>query len=237
MKLPIRYALLASGGGTTACAIIDACEEGGPLHGFIEPVCLIASKPGIGAIEKAQARGVAAYALQHKTLRDPNQMARIFDMIWKQVHFDWFGQHGWLPLTPPSIINRWPGINQHPAPVPFFGGRGMYSRAPHAAVINFARLVGRTIQTEATAQMIAPEFDQGDRIFAWPVEVSPDDTVEELQQRVLPLEHGVQIGALLQMVNYDGHPPTVPSHFELHPDERELLEKAKHLARQTYPRG
>ena len=51
-----RIASLVSGGGTTNDAILGAIQ-GGTLTG-IEPGLLVASKHGIGAIDKALARGM-----------------------------------------------------------------------------------------------------------------------------------------------------------------------------------
>lgn len=236
MKLPIRYAILASGGGTTAAAIMDACMPGGPLHGLVEVVCLVASRYGIGAIDKADRRDVPTFALSDPIRHNQLLLGMELDEIFCLCQIDWYGQHGWLCHTPSEIIKCWPGINQHPVPT-VFGGKGMYGLATHAAVLRFIELTGRQIETEAVAQFVAPTYDRGKLIFTWPVEVREDDTPESLQARVLPIEHLVQVAALARLIAYDGKPPTAMSHFTPQPDEEVVLAESVAWARERYPRG
>lgn len=234
---PIRLALLASGGGTTAEFVFKTCREG-VLRGLVEPVCLIASAEGIGAIERLKnARFDGSVHVCNPRVLGKG-LGDELCQIMKQHDVDWFGQCGWLPMTPIVVIENFHGINQHPAPVPYFGGKGMYSRAPHAAVIEFSRMVERQVCTEATAQLVAPDYDEGS-ILAWTsTPVYLGDTVESLQQRLLPIEWETQVTALWRIANNNGSPPKpVESSFVLMPGEEELLEQAKEKARKLYPRG
>lgn len=235
---PIQLAMLVSGSGTTAKHVYEACLSGGKLHGLVQPVCLIASAEGIGAIERLRNTGFEGRI----SICDPRKLGKNLGGALCQemddCEVDWFGQYGWLPMTPSIVIENFHGINQHPAPVPYFGGKGMYSRAPHAAVINFRDLVQRKVKTEATAQLVAPEYDEGGIIARISMDVLPEDTVDELQRRLLPLEWQTQVLALKRIALNGGNPPVpVESDFELLPGEEELLERAKEMARKQYPRG
>lgn len=241
-KLPIRYAILASGSGTTAEAIVRACKSGGLLHGLIEPVCFIASKPDIKAIDKVRvaSRGTShIHIVNPKSYDDSEQFGQALIEVFQQEQIDLFGQHGWLPLTPTCVLEQYRGINQHPGPLPYFGGKGMYGRRVHAAVLHFRRLVNHRIWTEATAQFVHPEFDKGQVLIRQPVPVFDDDTVASLQERVLPVEHLVQIFALMKYVVCSGYTEELPSldiPLVLH-SELDTLEKAKALAIADYPTG
>lgn len=239
----IRLAMLVSGSGTTAEFIFKACQEKGDLFGLIEPVCLIASAEGVGAIERLQKAGFKGRI----SVCNPRTLGKkLGDALCQELHdceVDWFGQYGWLPMTPVEVIENFHGINQHPAPVPYFGGKGMYGLAPHAAVIEFRRLAvermeERQVSTEATAQLVAKDYDEGP-IIAWTaIPVLDGDTAESLQKELLPLEWRTQVKAL-DLIARNGGNPTRPveSSFELLEEEEDLLVEAKKYARKQYPHG
>ena len=234
----IRLAMMVSGGGTTAKYVFKACSSGGELHGLVQPVCLIASAEDIGAIKRLDKAGFKGKVFICNPRELGKNLGGALCQEMDDCEVDWFGQYGWLPMTPSVVINNFHGINQHPAPVPYFGGRGMYSRAPHAAVIEFSRLAKRQVCTEATAQLVAPEYDRGAIIAYTTMLVFPEDTVESLQQRLLPLEWQTQVTALKRIAQNGGNPPMpLESDFELLPGEKKLLEEAKRMAREQYPRG
>ena len=58
-----RIAVFASGGGTDFQSVIDA-NESSP---FCEISCLVASKDGIGAIDRARAHGIPAFVYAKRT--------------------------------------------------------------------------------------------------------------------------------------------------------------------------
>ncbi len=242
ITLPLNYIIGASGGGTSADAIMKACMPGGSLHGLIRVPALIASRDGIGAIDKAIAQRVKVYVLDRATRQSPGLLTRKMHRIFEVEEGDIFGQHGWLVKTPEEFLEEYLALNQHPAPVPLFGGEGFYSLTPHAAVAKFQRLVGRPIFTEATLQLVHPEYDLGAPMFTWPIEIRRRITARRLQARVLPFEHLAMVSGLLRVVNWmalhNGElPPPVKSHFILNPGEEEALEEARAWALKHYPRG
>ena len=240
MSGAIRLAALVSGGGTTAFSILNQTLEGGQLHGLFEIPCLIASKPGIGAIEKFEGVGFTGniYVREPSGYAGPFGFADELVKIMSYEKIELFGQYGWLPMTPAGVIKRFKGINQHPAPVPHFGGQGMYGLAPHQAIINFARMVDRPIMTAATAQVVDEQYDLGHILAEVPLPVNPEWSAEELQKELLSLEWLCQMHALLRVSAYrNGFPPAVKSVFTLLPGEEEILAKAKAEAIRQYPRG
>jgi len=75
-------------------------------------------------------------------------------------------------------------INVHPALLPAFGGKGMYGKRVHEAVLaSGARVTGVTVH------FVDEEYDHGPIIAQWPVPVFSDDTVDTLSARVLRVEH------------------------------------------------
>jgi phosphoribosylglycinamide formyltransferase 1 len=93
---------------------------------------------------------------------------------------------GYLRLVPAAIVRRWEGrmLNVHPALLPAFGGKGMYGRRIHEAV-----LAARSTVTGVTVHLVDEHFDEGPIVAQWPVPVHPGDTPESLAARVLAAEH------------------------------------------------
>jgi phosphoribosylglycinamide formyltransferase-1 len=93
---------------------------------------------------------------------------------------------GYLRLLPGKVVATFRNkiVNVHPAPLPQFGGTGMYGRRVHEAV-----LASGVSMTGVTVHFVDEQYDHGDVIAHWPVAVHPDDTADSLAARVLAAEH------------------------------------------------
>ena len=90
---------------------------------------------------------------------------------------------GWLSLLriPPAYAGR--VINIHPALLPAFGGKGMYGRRVHAAVIEHGcKLSGCTVH------LVDDQYDNGPIVLQRACPVLDDDTPETLAARVFEEE-------------------------------------------------
>lgn len=221
-----------------------ACQSG---EVPMDVACVISSTPDTGGIEKAKRLGIPAeniIVVNPKDFRmddgaiDRNKFGEQLLVELKRKNAGVVTQNGWLPLTPENVIAEYEGMifNQHPGPVPEFGGKGMYGRRVHAARLLFARTVKRGFWTEAIAQRVHKEFDQGVVVKSQRVEILPDDTVETLQQRVLPVEHAIQI-ALLKDIANDSVKEVAKRESFVRPDEEAILVQVKEAAIKLYPRG
>lgn len=93
---------------------------------------------------------------------------------------------GYLRLLPAGVVTRWSRrvINIHPALLPSFGGKGMWGRHVHEAVI-----ASGTRVTGVTVHFVDAAYDEGTILAQWPVPVLANDTPEVLAGRVLEAEH------------------------------------------------
>lgn len=239
-----RFALLVSGSGTTAEAIVKECRAGERLS-HIAPVCVIASKTGSGAIEKMKQLGIPEKDI---LVIDPKQFSKEEDFgnailrALRERNVTLVGQYGWLIKTPKNVIQAYQGsiLNQHPGPLdpgrPDFGGKGMYGRRVNASRMYFVRKTNHDFWTEATAQRAAEDFDAGKVLRRKQVEILPDDTLETLQARLLPVEHEIQIQALEDFMH--GRVKELERDTPLvKPDEIPILEESKKAAIKEYPNG
>lgn len=93
---------------------------------------------------------------------------------------------GFMKKIGPRVLSAFAGriLNLHPALLPKFGGRGMFGRAVHEAVL----AAGEKL-TGVTIHLVNENYDEGRIIAQCEVPVEDDDTVETLAARVLAREH------------------------------------------------
>ncbi|MDO8513512.1 MAG: formyltransferase family protein [bacterium] len=199
-KLPLRLVILASGGGTTALAVFMATLATGILHGLIEVVCVVISDPSAGAKQKLIAAGFPKDCIRTCNPEDYGKdkvaFGRALIAIFDEFKIDLFGQYGWLPKTPENVLEKYWGVNQHPALTNGVGGKSFFGIWPHIAMVVLSQLVKRELETVATAQLVGGQYDSGAIIHCEGIPVDKNEKANELQQRLLPVEHRVQIRAL-----------------------------------------
>lgn len=177
-----RIAVFASGGGTDFQSVIDANER----EKFCEIACLVASKDGIGAIERARKHGICAGVFAKSDYPDLETLYRELTYFLNLHRVDYIVLAGWLKIIPDSFIKKFKDriINIHPSLIPSFCGAGFYGLKVHRAVIEYGAKV-----SGCTVHFVNEIPDGGEIIAQTAVEVRPDDTPESLQERILEKEH------------------------------------------------
>ncbi len=177
-----RIAVFASGGGTDFQSVIDANER----DNFCEISVLIASKSGIGAIERAKKHGIHAEVFAKADYPDLETLYSALTELLKELSIDYIVLAGWLKIIPESFIKNFEDriINIHPSLIPSFCGGGFYGLRVHKAVLDYgAKISGCTVH-------FVNEVPDGGAIIAQrAVEVADGDTPETLQSRILEEEH------------------------------------------------
>lgn len=235
-----RLASFISGGGTTMEQIGIAYKKG---EIPIKPVLVVSSNPKAGGIEKASRLGIPHVVVNPDDFRgedrkvDQEGFGLALLKVLRYNGVTVITQNGWMPLTPEPVIDEFKEtiFNQHPGPVPEFGGQGMYGRRVHATRLLFTRMTKRDHWTVATAQRVHKNYDQGAVVRATRVDILPDDTVDDLQQRVLPVEHRTQIDLLKDVAS--GNIREIPVEKLVRLGEEKALFVAKQSARLLYPHG
>ncbi len=232
-----RIASLISGGGTTMSEIVQACSSGKIAA---DMACVIASTAQAGGIVRAKRLGIPDHDV---VIVDPTGIGAdtfaerlLIELQSRQVTV--VLQNGWLPITPKAVIDAFKTriFNQHPGPIPEFGGKYMWGRRVHAAVLLYRRLTKTEPFTEVIAQYVDPEVDKGAVVKSARVPILPTDTVEDLQQRALIFEHRVQL-ELLQDILDDNLYTILRPKLVITPEQEQMLVLAKRMARILYPKG
>lgn len=177
-----RIAVFASGGGTDFQSVIDANER----ERFCEIAVLVASKHGIGAIERAERHGIRAEVYAKAEWPDLEELYADLAALLSGLGVDYIVLAGWLKIIPESFIKRFEDriINIHPSLIPAFCGSGYYGLKVHRAVLEYgAKISGCTVH-------FVNEVPDGGAIIAQrAVCVEEGDTPESLQSRILAVEH------------------------------------------------
>ncbi len=174
--LKASIAVLVSGGGTNLQALLDAQACGVLKSGVIRLV--IADKPGIGAIARAQAAGVTCAVIPR---REEGFEARVLEAL-EQHHIDMAVLAGFLGILSGEAIRQFgkPILNVHPSLIPAFCGKGFYGLRVHQTALDYGVKV-----TGATVHLVNEIPDGGKILLQRAVEVQPGDTAEILQRRVM----------------------------------------------------
>ncbi len=177
-----KIAVFASGGGTDFQSVIDANER----EKFCEIAYLIASKPQIGAIARAEKHGIQTIAFDKEKYADKESFYIAVAEKLKAEGVEYIVLAGWLWVVPASFITRFENsiINIHPSLIPAFCGMGCYGIHVHEKVIEYGvKLSG------ATVHFVEADVDGGAILMQKSVGVSPDDTPQSLQAKILEVEH------------------------------------------------
>ena len=175
-----KIAVLVSGGGTNLQALIDAQGRGELGAGKITLV--IASKPGVYALERAANAGIEGRVLARKDYDSIAAYSRALADEMTAAGIDLVVLAGFLTIFDEQVYEAFPNriLNVHPALIPSFCGKGFYGLHVHeAALAKGVKVSG------ATVHIVTPECDAGPIILQKAVEVKQDDTPEILQRRIM----------------------------------------------------
>ena len=175
-----KIAVLVSGGGTNLQSLID-CQKNG-MFGESAITLVIASKPGVYALERAKNAGIASAVLCRKDYSDIAAYSAALVKALKDAEIDLVVLAGFLTIIDEQVYEAYPNaiINIHPALIPSFCGKGYYGLHVHEAALQKGVKV-----SGATVHFVTPECDAGPIILQKAVEVKQDDTPEALQQRIM----------------------------------------------------
>ncbi|HXZ02548.1 MAG TPA: phosphoribosylglycinamide formyltransferase [Stellaceae bacterium] len=182
MRGGLKLGFLASHGGSSMKAILDAVAEG-KLRASASVV--ISNNADAPALAYARALGIPAYHLSETKLGDAETADRAIAETLAARGAELVLLSGYLRKLGPLTLARYRGriLNIHPGRLPAYGGRGMYGRRVHEAVIAAGeRLSGITIH------LVDEEYDHGPTLARREVAVEPGDTPETLARRIEALE-------------------------------------------------
>lgn len=148
----------------------------------VQVALVVCNKPGAGVLGIAAREGIPVLLIERDTFfRGGHYLANL-----KESNSEFLVLAGFLWKIPPELIRAFPGriINIHPALLPAYGGKGMYGKAVHQAVIDAGDK-----ESGISIHEVDEIYDHGQVLFQIRCPVSPDDSPESLAQKIHGLEH------------------------------------------------
>jgi phosphoribosylglycinamide formyltransferase-1 len=179
----LRIAVFASGGGSNLQSLLDHFNAKENPRARVALV--VSDRDDAGALDRARRAGVAERVIAVRG-RPADDVARETLAVLGDAGIDLVALAGYLKLVPEAVVQHFRGriVNIHPALLPSFGGKGMYGKHVHRAVLDAGCLV-----SGVTIHYVDERYDEGKPIAQWPVPVLRGDTPESLAARVLRVEH------------------------------------------------
>ncbi len=183
-------AIFASGEGTNARIIIEHFKN----HPDIRIALVLTSNPSAGVIQVAHSNKVISAIVSKQFFLQRESMINLLGAL----NIELIVLAGFLQLVPAYLVQKFPNriINIHPALLPKFGGKGMYGKKVHEAVIASGEK-----ETGITIHFVNEVYDEGEIILQAKVPVTVQDTPFSLAQKVQQLEHESYVKAIEQVLS------------------------------------
>ena len=175
----INLAIFISGNGSNAVNIINYFKD----HPSINPSIVISNKHDNAGLKKMFDLKIPTVILHNDFFKDDTSQLQ---NLLQNNRIDYIILAGFLRKIPSSIINLFKDkiINIHPSLLPEYGGKNMYGKHVHKAVLeNKESFSGISIH------LVNNEYDKGTILTKRSCKISLNETVESLSKKIHNLEH------------------------------------------------
>ena len=173
-----KIAIFASGKGTNTekiCSFFSSSHD-------TEVSLLCSNKKSSGIFKLAKKHNLNSYLLEKPT----KNSFYLLSLFLKKEKIDYIVLAGFLLKVPLFIIKDYPNkiINIHPSLLPKFGGKGMYGKNVHKAVIkNKEKISGVTVH------YVNENYDDGAIIYQHVYSLKKNETYATLAVEIQKIEH------------------------------------------------
>ncbi len=189
--MPVPVAILGSGKGSNARAILEAIESKGlPL----DVRRIISDNPDAGILQLAHEHQIVAEIIPSGKFRSrlPEKVEKDLARRLLQENIQWVLLAGYMRMVKAPLLQAFPDrmINIHPSLLPAFPGLEAWKQAVEA---------GATV-SGCTVHLVDSGMDTGSILGQAEVPVLPDDSPESLHARIQIAEHELYPKILHQLV-------------------------------------
>jgi phosphoribosylglycinamide formyltransferase-1 len=174
----IHIAIFASGSGTNAGKLIVHFRN----HPSVNISLIVCNNPKAKVLDIAAEHNIEVLLIEKGRFFEGDGYLEIL----KEKSIDWIVLAGFLWKVPANLIKAYPEkiVNIHPALLPKYGGKGMYGKYVHEAVI-----ASKETTSGISIHLVDEIYDHGRLIFQAECTVDPGDTPETLAKKIQALEH------------------------------------------------
>ena len=175
--IKFKLALFASGSGSNALNIINYFSS----HSAIEIGFVLSNKKDAPIVEKAQKKGIEVLVFSNDEVADGLFLSKVC----LEKGIDFIILAGYLRKIPSELLENYTEkmINVHPALLPKHGGKGMFGKHVHEAV-----LAAKEKESGITIHYVNEHFDEGKKIAQFYCSIDEKDTIESIQSKIQQLE-------------------------------------------------
>lgn len=172
-----NIAIFVSGNGTNCENIIKYFEHNPDINVNL----VISNRADAFALKRAEKYAVPCKVLSKNEINDE----QIILPILESFNIDFIVLAGFMLMFPEFLVNKFNNrtVNIHPSLLPKYGGKGMYGHHVHEAV----KAAGET-ETGITIHFVSKVCDCGEIIAQFKTSLTPQDSVEDIEQKIHKLE-------------------------------------------------
>lgn len=173
-----KIVIFASGSGTNTENIIRYFQK----NQKATVLAVFSNKRSAKVLERAHHLQVKALYFDREALYQTDEVLHLL----QDMDPDLIVLAGFLWIFPQKILHHFPCrvINIHPALLPKFGGKGMYGMKVHESVVDT-----RETETGISIHFVNENYDEGQLIFQATCPVAPEDTVQDVAEKIHALEY------------------------------------------------
>ncbi len=172
-----KLAVFGSGAGSNAENICVYFSN----SSVIRVVMMCTNKKDALIVERAKKLNIPMVFTSKNELEKFDDLAKILT----KHEVDYIILAGFLLRIPSKMVERYPNkiINIHPALLPKYGGRGMYGKNIHKAVLE-----NKEKESGISIHFVNQNYDEGKIIFQKSFLISSDENLESMTAKVHELE-------------------------------------------------
>lgn len=173
----VPLAIFASGTGNNALKIIEHFAN----HGSVKVALVVCNNPAARVLEIAKKHQIPVLLIEKGRFWADGYVKELME---RQIGF--IALAGFLWQLPPALVTAFPNriVNIHPALLPKYGGKGMYGKHVHQAVID-----AKELESGITIHYVDEQYDHGHHILQVSCPIAPEDDPSSLAQKIHALEH------------------------------------------------
>ena len=174
----VKLAIFISGKGSNALNIIKYFRG----NDAVEVALVLSNKKDAQGLESAQKLGVNTVVFNNETFKKSGEI----DTYLRSLSIDFIVLAGFLRQIPADLVDSFKNkiINIHPSLLPKFGGKGMFGKHVHKAVLD-----SNETESGISIHYVSNEYDEGKILFQKSTTIEVGETVNSLTAKIQVLEH------------------------------------------------
>lgn len=173
-----RIAIFASGSGSNAQKIMEHFKK----NELGEVALMLSNNPDAYVLQRADNFEIPSEVFDKEMFYKTDS---ILNML-QNLNIDLLVLAGFLWLIPENLLKAYPRriINIHPSLLPSYGGKGMYGKKVHQAILDH-----KETESGVTIHYVNEKFDEGEIIQQARFKIEPGDDLEMIMYKGQQLEH------------------------------------------------